>query len=228
MIIFSKQVSLYVLENHSKLIKKVYLSKEIDKKLFSSFARLKVDIIKVDNKKAQGMARGGNHQGILLELDDITLSDKISKTSKFIVILYKVTDIGNIGSIIRSSLALGVDEVVISGMKTTSVSGIIRTSAGAFFDIPITLIDDTNSVLNYLRQNGFTCYGTDAKGNDTRGLIDKDLKALFVGNEHEGLSNKILSKMDDVLSIKMQNNFDSLNVACATSILIDRLTNNKG
>ena len=72
-------------------------------------------------------------------------------------------------------------------------------------------------------QNGFVCYGTDSKGNDIKGLIKKDTKALFVGNEHDGLSGKILRKMDEVLSIEMQNDFDSLNVACATSILIDRL-----
>ncbi len=223
MIIFSKQVSLYVLKKHYKIIRKVYLSKEIDKKLFSQFARLNVEIIKLDNKKAQAMARGGNHQGILLEIDDIELPNEISKDSKFIVVLDKVTDIGNIGSIIRSSLSLGVDEVVISGVRGTSVEGIIRTSMGAFFDIKVSLIENSDSLINYLGQNKFMCYGADSKGNDTKGLLKKDTKALFVGNEHDGLSGKILRKMDEVLSINMQNDFDSLNVACATSILIDRL-----
>lgn len=223
MIIFSKQVSLFVLEKHKEIIKKIYLAKELDKKLFNRFARLGVDIVKVDNQKAQAMARGGNHQGILLEIDDIEISNKISSDSKFVVVLYKVTDIGNIGSIIRSSLALGVDEVVISGTKSTSIEGIIRTSMGAFFDMKVSLIEDTNSLLNFLMQNKFVCYGTDSKGNDTKGLIPKDTKALFVGNEHDGLSGKILRKMDEVLSIEMHNDFDSLNVACATSILIDRL-----
>ena len=223
MIIFSKQVSLFVLEKHKDTIRKVYLSKEIDKKIFSRFSRLGVDIIKIDNKKAQSMARGGNHQGMFLEIDDIEISNKVSKDSKFVVVLYKVTDIGNIGSIIRSSLALGVDEVIISGTKSTSIEGIIRTSMGAFFDIKISLIENTDSLLNFLIQNGFVCYGTDSKGNDTKGLIKKETKALFIGNEHDGLSGKILRKMDEVLSIEMQNDFDSLNVACATSILIDRL-----
>lgn len=223
MIIFSKQVSMYVLQKHSKIIQKVFLSKELDKKIFGQFARLKVDIVKIDNKKAQSMARGGNHQGMLLEIEDIELPNAISKESKFLVVLDKVTDIGNIGSIIRSSLALGVDEVVISGVRGTSIEGIIRTSMGAFFDIKVSLIENSDSLINYLGQNKFVCYGADSKGNDTKGLIKKETKALFIGNEHEGLSGKILRKMDEVLSIKMQNDFDSLNVACATSILIDRL-----
>ena len=223
MIIFSKQVSMYVLQKHSKIIQKVFLSKELDKKIFGQFARLKVDIVKIDNKKAQSMARGGNHQGMLLEIEDIELPNAISKESKFLVVLDKVTDIGNIGSIIRSSLALGVDEVVISGVRGTSVEGIIRTSMGAFFDIKVSLIENSDSLINYLGQNKFVCYGADSKGNDTKGLIKKETKALFIGNEHEGLSGKILRKMDEVLSIEMQNDFDSLNVACATSILIDRL-----
>jgi len=225
LIIFSKQVCLYVLKNHSSLINKVYFSKEIDNKIFKQFARLNKDIIKVDNKKAQSMSRGGNHQGMFLEIDDIELKNKLSlkEESNFIIVLYKVTDIGNIGSIIRTALALNCSEVVISGIKGSSIEGIIRTSLGSFFDINVSLIEDTMPLINFLKQNKFTCYGTDSKGNPTDGLVAKSNKALFVGNEHEGLSGKVLSKMDDILSIEMFNGFDSLNVACATSILIDRL-----
>jgi 23S rRNA (guanosine2251-2'-O)-methyltransferase len=45
-------------------------------------------------------------------------------------------------------------------------------------------------------------------------------QALFLGNEHEGLSNKILKKMDTKLSIKMHRDFDSLNVSVAAGIMI--------
>jgi len=50
MIIYGKQIVLYVLENHPELIEEVFLSKEIDKKLFSKFANLKKVIYKVDNQ----------------------------------------------------------------------------------------------------------------------------------------------------------------------------------
>lgn len=63
MIIYGKQIVLYVLENHPKLVEEVFLSKEIDNKLFSKFLKLGKKIHRLDNQKAQALAKGGNHQG---------------------------------------------------------------------------------------------------------------------------------------------------------------------
>ncbi|XPV52782.1 MAG: RNA methyltransferase substrate-binding domain-containing protein [Halarcobacter ebronensis] len=68
MIIYGKQVVLYVLDKHPDLIEEVMFSKELEPKLFKRFAKLDKQIIKLDNKKAQSMARGGNHQGFFLRL----------------------------------------------------------------------------------------------------------------------------------------------------------------
>lgn len=62
MIIYGKQIVLYVLEKHPQLIEEIFLSKEIDKKLFTRFAKLDKKIHKLDNQKAQALAKGGNHQ----------------------------------------------------------------------------------------------------------------------------------------------------------------------
>ena len=70
MIIYGKQIVLYVLEKHQDLIEEVFLSKEIDSKLFARFAKINKKIHKVDNQKAQALAKGGNHQGLILKLSD--------------------------------------------------------------------------------------------------------------------------------------------------------------
>ena len=63
MIIYGKQVVLYVLKNHPNIIEEVMFSKEIENKTFNQFLTLSKKIIKLDNKKAQSLAQGGNHQG---------------------------------------------------------------------------------------------------------------------------------------------------------------------
>ena len=63
MIVYGKQVCLYVLEKHNNLINEIYFGKEIDKAIFNKFAALNKPIIKPDPKKMQSLAKGGNHQG---------------------------------------------------------------------------------------------------------------------------------------------------------------------
>jgi 23S rRNA (guanosine2251-2'-O)-methyltransferase len=60
-------------------------------------------------------------------------------------------------------------------------------------------------------------------GVDIRDIKLKQKRALILGNEGEGLSSRIISKLDEVISIKMSHKFDSLNVSVAGAILMDRM-----
>ena len=70
MIIYGKQVVLHVLEKHPSLIEEIMFSKDIEPKLFKRFTNLNKKIIKLDNKKAQALSKGGNHQGFFLKLKE--------------------------------------------------------------------------------------------------------------------------------------------------------------
>lgn len=224
MIIYGKQVVLYVLENHPELIEEVFFSKEIDKKLFSKFLKLGKKIHKLDNQKAQALAKGGNHQGFFLKLETFEYTPLSSfKDLNFIVVLDGLTDVGNIGAILRSAYSLGMDGVIAGGVKTLRESGIIRTSSGAMLDLPFAKTYNTMDLANELKQAGFALIGATMDGIDLKkyGKIEKEDKvALFLGSEGEGLSNKIIKKMDLKVSIGMQNEFDSLNVSVAAGILM--------
>lgn len=224
MIIYGKQVVFYVLENHPELIEEVFFSKEIDKKIFSKFLKLGKKINKLDNQKAQALAKGGNHQGYFLKLEifEYTPLEEFKKMN-FVVILDELTDVGNIGAILRSAHSLGIDGVIAGGVKTLRESGIIRTSSGAMLDIPFAKTHNTLDIANELKQQGFALIGATMDGTDLKkyGKIEKEDKvALFVGNEGVGLSNKIIKKLDLKVSIGMQNDFDSLNVSVAAGILM--------
>ena len=225
MIAYGKQVFTYLLERHNNLIKKVYLSKEIDKKLFSAIVKKNIPVQRVDEKKAQGLSRGNNHQGILAELDDF-VPQSLENLKQFdrIVVLSGITDMGNIGAIMRSAHALGMDAVIISGLAQVNWEGAVKTSSGALFDIPVAVVKNVFDLHNELKTSGYLTLGATLEGGDMPKGCSQKKVALFLGSESEGLPGRLIKKLDHEVTIKMHHDFDSLNVSNAAAILIDRIT----
>ncbi len=224
MIVYGKQIFLYILDKYPHMVEEIYLSKELEKRLFSKIAKLNKPIIKLDGKKAQALARGGNHQGFLMKIQTFNFTSLSAlKKDNFLLVLYGITDVGNIGAIIRSAYALGVDGVIFSGIKSVALEAIVRTSSGAVFDMPIVLFPDTLTLLNELHQAGFQRYAATMDGKDIRDIDFAQKRVLVMGSEGEGLSAKVIKKCDQRVTIKMQREFDSLNVSVATAILCDRM-----
>lgn len=225
MIVYGKQVVTYLLERHHTLIKTILLAKEIDKKLFSYIMKKGIPVQRVDEMKAQGLSRGNNHQGILAELDEFEPQHiEGFKNVNRLVVLVGITDMGNIGAIIRSAHALGVDGVVISGLNQVNWQGAVKTSSGALFDLPVMQIKNVFDLHNDLKTSGFLTLGATLEGGDIpKGCTDKKV-ALFLGSESEGLPGRLVKKLDHQVTIRMHHDFDSLNVSNAAAILIDRIT----
>ncbi len=224
MIIYGKQVCLYALEHHPKSIQTVYLAKKglLDQKLFNTF-RPKIKFL--EEKWAQSMSKGGNHQGILLEVDDFEQSLlSLIKQANFIVMLDGLTDTGNIGAIVRSAYALGADAIIATGVKQLNFAGITRTSSGALLDIPLMIAPNILDVFNELQQVGFTFYGASMEGDAIETAEFASKRVLVLGSEDKGLSKKARSKINQMVSIKMKHAFDSLNVSAAAAILIHRMS----
>jgi len=223
MIIYGKQVCLYALEQHPETITTVYVAKKgiLPQKLFHEHH----DKIKfLEEKWAQSMSKGGNHQGILLEVSDFegsTLSE--IKKSNFIVVLDALTDVGNIGAIVRSAYALGADAIIATGVKQLNFAAIARTSSGALLDMPFMVTHNILDVFNELQQVGFSFYGAAMDGKAVQEMEFNSKRVLVLGSEGKGLSKKARSKIDHTVSIEMKHAFDSLNVSAAAAILIHRM-----
>ncbi|CZE46606.1 23S rRNA (guanosine(2251)-2'-O)-methyltransferase RlmB [Campylobacter geochelonis] len=225
MIIYGKQLFLHLLEKHKEKIIKIYLAKECEKPLFSKIAKLGVKIERPDTKKAQALARGGNHQGFLAEVEPFVFGNLNElKKENFIVILYGLSDVGNIGAIVRTAHALGASGVIVVA-KSLAMEGIIRTSSGAAYEIPICMVEDGLSLLNELKQVGFSVYGTASSGKNLSGFKFKPKVALVMGSEGDGMPKKAYEKCDECVGIKMKNSWDSLNVSAAFAIICDRIVN---
>ena len=225
MIIYGKQVVLYVSKKNPKMIEELYVAKELDSKIFKQLVKIGAKITRVDSKKAQALARGGNHQGILARISPLKMGEKKELLEmKRVVVLCGISDVGNIGSIVRSAYALGVDGLVVSGeLSERAMEGVMRTSAGALLDFFVLSYPKILELIHELKEAGFVCYGASMEGEEVSRVQKEQKWALFLGSEGEGLHKKIIQKMDKIISIEMKNDFDSLNVGVASGILVHRL-----
>ena len=224
MLIYGKQPVAYALAHHQDKIQTLYISKDLDKKEFSRLHKLDCELKRIPHEAAQKMCKNANHQGYLCEMDELTLADSsIYNNSNFILVLSALSDVGNIGALIRSAYALGVDAIIITGLKNLQLSPIVRTSTGAALDMPIMFHTNIHDVLNELLMANFSLYAADMEGEDIRQATFKGKRALVLGAEGEGISARALKKIDNKVSISMQHNFDSLNVSVAGAILMDRM-----
>ncbi len=224
MIVYGKQVCKTLLSRHPEMVTRLFLAKEIAKGEFAAIRRLRLPIERLDAKKAQAMARGGNHQGWLCEVRPYPFADiNDLKRENFLVVLAGVTDVGNIGAIVRSAYALGADGVIVAGIRQLALEGVARSSAGALFDLPLALAPKTADLLNELKQVGFTLFGADARGEALEEVRFPEKRVLVLGSEGEGIPPKIRGKIDTMVSIAMARPFDSLNVSAAAAILIYRM-----
>ena len=131
---------------------------------------------------------------------------------------------GNIGAIVRTAYALGCGGVVIIA-KNLAMEGVLRASSGAAYETDIALVEDGLSLLNELKQVGFKIYATASGGKNAHEVKFDRKVALVMGSEGEGLHKKVLAKSDEIVGIKMKNDWDSLNVSAAFAILCDRIIN---
>ena len=224
MLIYAKQPIYYLINKYPKKIKTLYLAKELEKKEYSRLMKMGFEVKRIPNEAAQKMCKNASHQGFLAEVDDYHLQPyDFFLEKKFILVLSGLTDVGNIGAIVRSAYALGVDAIIACGVKSLPLEHIVKTSTGALFDMPFAIENNIHDVLNDLKMAGFTSYGADMSGMDIRETrIDKK-RILVMGSEGEGLTSRVVSKLDCAVSIKMSHAFDSLNVSAAAAILMDRM-----
>lgn len=143
-----------------------------------------------------------------------------------ILLLDRLQDPGNLGTIIRSAVAFNFDTIILSNDTVDLYnSKVLRSTQGMLFNINI-LRQDLTNVINELKNNNYTIYGTKVdNGYDVKKVNNTNKFALIIGNEGTGISDNILKQCDKYLYIKMNNNCESLNAGVAASILMYEMGN---
>ena len=153
----------------------------------------------------------------------IGVSKYINKNSlgEKIVILDDVQDPGNAGTIIRNAVAFGVDTVVFSKNSVNPYNEkVLRSTGGMIYNINI-IIFDLEEVLKKIKNNHIKVIGTSLKSsNPLKDISITDKYAIIMGNEGNGVSDKILSYSDEIVRIEMEKKCESLNVGVSSGIIL--------
>ena len=141
-----------------------------------------------------------------------------------ILLIDGVQDPGNLGTIIRSSVAFGVTTIVLSHDTVDLYNPkVIRATEGMFCHINIISMN-LEEAINIIKSKGIKLYGTNVvDGVSVTSITDKNKYALIVGNEGNGVKQNIQDLCDLNLYIPMKDNVESLNVGVACSILLYEL-----
>ncbi len=142
-----------------------------------------------------------------------------------VIILDKLQDPGNLGTIIRSAIAFNIDTIILSNNSVDIYNPkVIQASQGMIFKINI-IKDDIIDQINKLKNNDYKIIGTkltDAVPIQEVKKLDKF--GFVIGNEGQGISKEVMDICDDYIYIKMNDKCESLNAGVAASIIMYELT----
>lgn len=162
-------------------------------------------------------------QGILAVAEKPVYDKKeIISSIKRVIALENIQDPGNLGTIIRTADACGFNAVLLSKDSADPYNPkVIRSTMGSLFHIPVIIEEDFGEALHELKSRNILLVA--AHTRDALPCWDTDMSgdvAIIIGNEGNGLSDKILELVDITVMIPMSGKAESLNASAATSMLI--------
>ena len=228
--IYGKHALMEALRNAPKAVDKVYLEMRQDKEIEALVSKLGLSVGKLSEGMGEGVERGAKHQGVI---GRVALSRLVRPYQEFIgslkvtpdtalVVLGEIQDPQNVGAIIRSAAGFGIAGVLIPEHNQAPVTGaVVKVSAGMAFRIPLVAIGNVNETLRDLKKKGFWIYGLAGGAKQTVGNEKFEEPTVFVlGNESTGIRVKTLEVCDIPLSIPMNPQCESLNVAASVAVAL--------
>ena len=230
MFVYGRNVALEFLKKKEK-VQKIYLQDNFQEKTILSLIEKSKIPTEVKRKFELDRLAEKNHQGIILVVDDFVYCDVekfYDKENAFIVILDHIEDPHNLGAIIRTCEASGVDGIILPKNRSVSVNAtVMKTSAGALENVDIALVSNLKSTIEKLKKNGFWIVGTDMEGTDYRNIDYSGKTALVIGSEGFGMSRIVEDSCDFVAKIPMYGKVNSLNASVAAGIVIYEVVHQK-
>lgn len=231
--VYGKNPVLEILQKNPKRVNKIYIQKNISydnrlKKIIelSNFNKIIVQHVNLA-RFLEYFEEKPNFQGVIAgvsPVEYIELSDflDIEKQGyKKLIILDGISDPHNFGAIIRTAAAAGFDGVMVSNHRSCPINATVeKISSGAINHIPIIKTTSLSSGIDLLKKRDFWVIATQMEARENYYEIDyTDMNfALIMGSEGSGISKTILNKAD--FTVKLESNFESLNVSAATAVIV--------
>lgn len=153
---------------------------------------------------------------------DVFLDRALEKTSTpLIFILDSITDVHNLGAIIRNAYFFDLGGIIIPKDNAAPINEkVYEISAGAAYHLPISIETNLNRVIEIMKDKGFWVYYASEKGDTSLENFKFDTPtAIILGNEHSGVRESLKKNSDGSIIIRAQSDFDSLNVSAASAII---------
>lgn len=168
------------------------------------------------------------HQGIAAQIspyDYVELENFIEHTKDklaTVMILDGLEDPHNLGSIIRTADAIGVDGIIIPKRRSVTLNAtVVKASTGAVEHVPVMRVTNLAQTIDRLKEVGYWIAGTDAQKSVDYRKMQADMSlGIVIGSEGEGMSRLVKEKCDFLIHLPMVGHVNSLNASVAASLLM--------
>lgn len=180
-----------------------------------------------------GLAHSSNHQGFVgalenfqtYSLEDIIIGAK-KKPYPLVLLLDGIEDPHNLGAILRSADAFGVDGVVIKNHGEVPLNGTVaKVSTGAINYVKVAVVANLSQAIAKLKEAGYWVVASDGSATQSYTQVDyRSPIALVIGSEGFGIAPLVLKNSDFIIKIPMCGHVNSLNASVATGILLSAIS----
>lgn len=208
-------------------IYRLYLDDKFKDRQFLDFlSQREIDVIKVSKDKLNELSDNAIHQGVVADVLDYQYYDlekvyQQNKTNRFII-LDEITDPHNLGAILRTAEAAGIDAIIVSKRQQAPLNATVaKVSSGAIEHVPVIAVSNLNNTILKLKKMNFIIVGTDGSADISYQEMPKEQNiAVILGSEGSGIRPLVKSNCDLLVKIPMYGKINSLNVSVAGALLM--------
>lgn len=211
-------------------LKKIFVSRTYYNDNKDELTNLLPKLVVVDDDIISKVSDTKNSQGIFATARMKTKDmDEILSVTDRLLVIDRVMDPGNLGTIFRTAEAAGVDAILV-GKGTVDIYNpkVVRSSMSSLLRQKISFYEDPIDLCDKLRAKGFKVIVSVLEGAECYREVDYPKKlALVIGNEAQGVDRGFVERADLKVYIDMQGQIESLNVSVAAAILLYEIRRNK-
>lgn len=220
-----RAVSLYVLKRNGS------------DSLVNLARKLGVDVVLLSNEgELTKMAKNPSHQGFVaickdiepVSLEALLLACK-EKKNPLLLMLDGIEDPQNLGAILRTSDAFGVDGVILKKRGEAPLNATVaKVSTGAINYVKVAVVSNLSQTIMTAKKNGFWVVSSDGEARQSYDEVDYNSPILLiVGSEGFGISSLLIKNSDFVVKIPMFGHVNSLNASVATAVLVSQIVRSR-
>jgi|LSQX01.1.fsa_nt_gb predicted rRNA methylase len=226
MIVYGKNVIREIIYNQREIYK-LYLDNKFKDFKFLKFLESKqINYETVAKDKLNELTNNALHQGVVADVkpyEYIQIENIVDANKKQnLIILDEISDPHNLGAILRTAEAAGIDAIVVATRNQVPLNATVaKVSSGAIEHVPVIQAANLIDLIKYLKNNKFIIVGTAGDANlEYNDLPKTQSIAVILGSEGEGMRSQIKQACDLLVKIPMYGKINSLNVSVAGALIM--------